>query len=60
MFKIVFTDRALKDWSKLEKDAKKRIANKLQEYARDPLQYARKLVDDKIVLRIGHRKEVYR
>lgn len=82
MFKVIITDRALKDIDNLTRDVKKRIAFKLKEYSNDPLNYARKLTDPKIgtyrfrigdyrvifdieaetiiVLRIGHRKDIYK
>ena len=82
MFKVVITDRALKDIDNLTQDVKKRIASKLKEYSNDPLNYSRKLTDPKIgtyrfriadyrvifdiedetiiVLRIGHRKDIYK
>jgi len=80
--RVIFTRRALKDLEDLDKGEKSRIAEKLKEYARDPLTYARKLIDSKIgtyrfrignyrlifdvkdndivILRIGHRKDIYR
>lgn len=48
MFKVVITDRALKDIDNLTQDVKKRIASKLKEYSNDPLNYSRKLTDPKI------------
>jgi mRNA interferase RelE/StbE len=82
MFKVVITDRALKDSDNLTPDIKKRIASKVKEYSNDPLNYSRKLSDPKIgtyrfrigdyrvifdiedetiiVLRIGHRKDIYK
>jgi mRNA-degrading endonuclease RelE of RelBE toxin-antitoxin system len=43
MFKVVITDRALKDIDNLTQDVKKRIASKLKEYSNGPLNYSRKL-----------------
>lgn len=82
MYKIVFTNRAIKDLEKIEKATKLRIAKKLKEYAKEPLKYARKLIDFRIgsyrfrvgdyriifdidnhtivILRVGHRKSIYR
>ncbi|GBD03928.1 Toxin RelG [bacterium HR19] len=82
MYKIIFTQRALKDWEKLSRENQNRIAKKLKEYAEEPLKYARKLINPKIgtyrfrigdyrvifdvngenivILRIGHRKEIYK
>jgi len=48
MYKVAFTQRALKDWESVDKDMQVRIAKKLKEYAKDPLQYAIKLTDQKI------------
>ena len=82
MFKVLFTQRALRDWENLDKETQNRIAAKLKEYAKDPFKHARKLTHPKIgtyrfrigdyrvifdiddgnivVLRVGHRKEIYR
>jgi mRNA interferase RelE/StbE len=82
MFKVVITDRALKDIDNLTQDVRKRIASKIKDYADAPLNYARKMTDSKIgsyrfrvgdyrvifdieddtiiVLRIGHRKDIYK
>lgn len=79
---MVLTRRALKDFENIEKETRKRIAAKLQEYAEEPLRYAQKLINQKIgsyrfrigdyrvifdidaenivILRIGHRKSIYR
>ena len=82
MYKIVFTNRAIKDLKKMEENVKLRIARKLKEYTKEPLKHARKLIDPKIggyrfrigdyriifdidnntivVLRVGHRKSIYK
>ena len=82
MYQVILTERAVKDIERLEKGIKRRIGEKIREYAEDPLHYARKLVnsaigeyrfrigdyraifdidDDRIViLRVGHRREIYR
>ena len=82
MYKIIFTYRALRDWKKLDKPVKERIASKLRECSEDPFRYARRLTDrrlgeyrlrvgeyrvifdirneEMIILRVGHRKEIYR
>ncbi len=82
MYRVIFTQRALKDWNKLDSNIQNRIATKLKEYSNDPLRYARKLSHPKIgtyrfrigdyrvifdidgdnivVLRVGHRKGIYR
>ena len=81
-YKIVFTRRAARDISKLEPEVKEKIGDALKRYGKDPLNYARKMVDPSlgsyrfrigdyrvifdiegdeiIVLRVGHRKEIYR
>ena len=48
MFKVVFTQRALKDLENIDKEMQNRIAIKLKEYAKEPLRYARKLINPKI------------
>jgi len=48
MYKVAFTQRALKDWESVDKDMQVRIAKKLKEYAKEPLRYAVKLTDSKI------------
>jgi len=82
MYEVILTQRALKDWKKIDKGTRDRIAVKLREYAEDPLRYARKLIDPRIgtyrfrigeyraisdiddenmvILRIGHKKSIYR
>jgi len=82
MYKVVLTQRALRDLKRLNRLAKKEILNKLAEYSKEPLEYARKLVNPKIgtyrfrigdyraifdiegkdivILRIGHRKDIYK
>ncbi len=81
-YRIVFTNRAVKDIESLEPSIRRRIGEKLREYAENPFVYARKLSDPKIgtfrfrigdyrvifdidgdtivVLRVGHRKKIYR
>ena len=48
MYKVIFTQRALKDWENIDKETQNRIATKLKEYAREPFRYARKLIHPKI------------
>jgi len=82
VYKVLITERAIKDIEKLDAKTKKRIGEKLKFYSKEPLKYASKLInnilgtyrfrigdyrvifdieDDKIiVLRIGHRKEIYK
>ncbi len=81
-YKIVFTRKAMKDISMLEPEVKERIGDAITRYSKDPLGYARRMVDPSlgsyrfrvgdyrvifdlegdeiIVLRVGHRKEIYR
>ena len=81
-YKIVFTKRAMRDISKLEPEIKEKLGDALRRYSKDPLNYARKMIDPSlgsyrfrigdyrvifdvegdeiIVLRVGHRKEIYR
>jgi len=82
MYKVIFTQRALKDLENIDKETQNRIATKLKEYSKEPLRYARRLVSPKIgayrfrvgdyrvifdidrenivILRIGHRKSIYK
>jgi len=48
MYKVVFTQKALKDLENIDTAIQNRIAMKLKEYAKDPLRYARKLINPKI------------
>jgi mRNA interferase RelE/StbE len=48
MYKIVFTQRALRDLETIERNTQQRIALKLKEYAEEPLMYARKLIHPKV------------
>jgi mRNA interferase RelE/StbE len=81
-YKIVFTKRATRDISKLEPEIKEKLGDALRRYGKDPLNYARKMIDPSlgsyrfrigdyrvifdiegneiVVLRVGHRKEIYR
>ena len=82
MYKVLLTDKAINDLSKLDDDISKFIKTKLLEYSKEPFNYAKKLSNPKIgtyrfrisdyriifdidkdnivVLRIGHRKEIYK
>jgi mRNA interferase RelE/StbE len=82
MYRIVLTQRALRDLENIEKRKQDRIATKLKEYAHELLKYARKLINQEIgtyrfrigdywvifdvddetivILRIGHRRHIYR
>jgi mRNA-degrading endonuclease RelE of RelBE toxin-antitoxin system len=44
-YKLVCTDRAVKDSEALEPSIKERIAKTLRRYEKDPLKYAEKLTD---------------
>lgn len=48
MYKVVFTQRALKDLKRLDKSTKKVVIDRLAECAKEPLKYAHKLVSSKI------------
>ncbi len=79
---LLYTQTASNDIKKLDTIAKKRIKKKLEEYAKNPHSFAKRLVNhaigsyrfrignyrvvfdmdkDKIViLRVGHRREIYK
>jgi len=81
-YRLVYTERAVKDLSRLSPQTKQRIGETLERYAETPLHYARKMVDpamgtyrfrigdyrvifdiegsDIVVLRAGHRSDIYR
>ncbi len=62
MYKVVFTQRALKDWKDIDKETQTRIVAKLKEYARDPFRYSRKLIHPKIGtyrFRIGNYRIIF-
>jgi len=48
MFRVVLTRRALKDLKNIDEENQHRIAAKLKEYKKEPLKYARKLINPKI------------
>jgi len=48
MYRVVFTQRALKDLENISKEVQNRIAAKLKEYAKDPVKYAKRLISPKI------------
>lgn len=82
MYKVVFTQKALKDLENIDKETQNRIATKLKEYSKEPLRHARRLISPQIgtyrfrvgdyrvifdidrenivILRIGHRKSIYK
>jgi mRNA interferase RelE/StbE len=81
-YRLVYTQRAVKDIQGLEEKIRRRIAKTLLRYSEDPFKYAEKLTDSRLgsyrfrigdyriifdleesdisVLRVGHRKEIYR
>jgi mRNA interferase RelE/StbE len=81
-YKLVYTQRAVKDLSRLEPRVKQRIGRTLLRYEKNPLKFAEKLSDSQlgtyrfrigdfrvvfdmdgdniVILRVGHRKEIYR
>jgi mRNA interferase RelE/StbE len=81
-YRLVYTQRAVRDISRLDAGVKKRIGTTLLRFKDNPLQYAENLTDpelggyrfrigdyrvifdieknDIVVLRVGHRKEIYR
>lgn len=82
MYKVVLTNRAIKDLSKIDSYTSEFIKSKLTEYSKEPFINAKKLSNIKIgtyrfrigdyrvifdfdkdnivILRIGHRKEIYK
>jgi mRNA interferase RelE/StbE len=82
IYKLLYTNRAVKDLAKLNPTTKERIGESLEKYADAPFNYAKKMVDpalgsyrfrvgdyrvifdiegeELIILRIGHRREIYR
>ena len=81
-YRLVYTQRAIKDVQGLEPSLKKRIGKTLKRYEKDPLNFAEKLTDPRlgtyrfrigdyrvicdiegdeiVILRIGHRRDIYR
>ena len=81
-YRLVYTNRAVKDIKGLDSAIKERIGKTLLRYEEDPLQHAERLTDSKlgdyrfrigdyrvifdiegkeiIVLRVGHRREIYK
>lgn len=81
-YRLVYTQRAIRDIKKLEVGTRERIGKALRVYQKDPLNHAVKLTDsrlgtyrfrigdyrvicdiqdnDIIVLRVGHRNEIYK
>lgn len=80
-YQLVYTRTSFKDVQKLDIVVKKKIKKKIEDYARNPLMHAKKLINAKIgsyrwrignyrvvfdiddrnivILRIGHRREIY-
>ena len=48
MFEIILSEKAVKDFKKLDTNTGLQIARKLMEYSANPFLYARKLSDSKI------------
>ncbi len=81
-FKLTYTRRAVQDIEKPDRLAKKRLGKKLLQFAKNPLQFSKKIHDpalgsyrfrigdyrvifdlqnkEIIILRVGHRREIYR
>ena len=81
-FKLVYTQRAIRDIKRLDPGTKKRIGDTLKRYEANPMAYAESLTDSElgtsrfrigdyrvvfdidgseiIILRIGHRRELYK
>ena len=81
-YRLVYTQRAVRDINRLDAGVKKRIGATLLRFKDNPLQYAENLTDpelgsfrfrigdyrvifdieknDIVVLRVGHRKEIYK
>ena len=81
-YKLVYTDRAVKDIKKLDIIARRCLKKALEKLSISPLEYSTKLINSKIgeyrfrigdyrvifdlvdgeivILRVGHRREIYR
>lgn len=81
-YRLIYTKSASRDVEKLDIVAKRKIKKKIETYAQDPLDYAKKLTNSLlgdyrwrignyrvvfmldgqkiVILRIGHRREIYR
>lgn len=81
-FQLTYTERSLKDFSKLDRVIKKRIGKKLLDFEKDPIKFSEPLTESKfgkrrfrvgdyrvtfdieqkeiVILRIGHRREIYK
>jgi mRNA interferase RelE/StbE len=82
IYKLIYTQRAVRDINKLETNFKERLGKTLLRYQANPFKYAEPLsdsdlgsyrfrvgdyrivfdveVDKIIILRVGHRKEIYK
>ena len=82
MYEVIFTQRAERDFKSIDREMQNRITTRLKEYSKEPLKYARKLINPKIgtyrfrigdyrvvfdiegsdlvILRVGHRSEIYK
>jgi mRNA interferase RelE/StbE len=61
-YKLVYTQRAVKDLSRLEPRVKQRIGRTLLRYEKNPLKFAEKLSDSQLGtyrFRIGHFRVVF-
>ncbi|MDI6892806.1 MAG: type II toxin-antitoxin system RelE/ParE family toxin [Actinomycetota bacterium] len=81
-YRLVYTDRAVKDIQKLDVVARRRLKRALEGFSLSPLDHSTRLIDPKlgeyrfrvgdyrvifdlrgqeiIILRVGHRREIYR
>ena len=81
-FRLVYTNRAVRDIDGLDSQPRERIKETLERYSESPTNYNKKMVDpalgtyrfrigdyrvifdiegnDIVVLRIGHRRDIYR
>lgn len=62
VYTLLYTKTAARDIQKLDNVTKKRLKKKLEEYAKDPLNYAKKLADPKLGTyrwRIGNYRVVF-
>ena len=62
VYNLLYTKTSARDIQKLDNVSKKRLKKKLEEYAKNPLTYAKKLTDSKIGSfrwRIGNYRVVF-
>lgn len=82
LYRLIYTQRAVRDIGNLDRVTRKRLGKKLIEFAKDPLRNSKKIHDPAlgsyrfrvgdyrvifdldgkkiVILRIGHRREIYR